>query len=139
MSEPNLSIDLKPGLVRAVVAGAFDIKQAKQVFARILATAIAERRSRVLIDCRGVTSIPSTAERFELSTFIAGSQREVLRTGKLPELRVAIFGNRPFIDPKRFGETVALNRGASFKAAESEQEAMQWLEAEVDLRQESGE
>jgi hypothetical protein len=42
-------------------------------------------------------------------------------------LQVAVYGRQPLIDPSRFGETVALNRGAKVKVSERLDEALAWL------------
>ena len=42
-------------------------------------------------------------------------------------LQIAVYGHQPFVDPGRFGETVALNRGANVKVSERLDEARAWL------------
>ena len=42
-------------------------------------------------------------------------------------MRVAVFARRPLVDPDRFAETVAVNRGAKVKVSERLDEALAWL------------
>jgi SOS response regulatory protein OraA/RecX len=42
-------------------------------------------------------------------------------------VQVAVYGRRPLIDPERFAETVAVNRGAKVKVSEQLDEALAWL------------
>ena len=41
---------------------------------------------------------------------------------------VVLLGREPFIDPRRFGETVGANRGAAFKAFTDHEEAVHHIE-----------
>jgi len=49
---------------------------------------------------------------------------------KIPSCRYAIVGNHPLVDPKRFGETVAVNRGVNVRAFTEMKQALAWLEME---------
>ena len=47
--------------------------------------------------------------------------------GIISHVRFAFLGNYPIIDPGRFGETVAINRGLTLKVATDYKEALDWL------------
>jgi hypothetical protein len=42
-------------------------------------------------------------------------------------VRLAVLGNEPIIDPNRFGEIVATNRGANVKVFTDDPMALEWL------------
>lgn len=67
---------------------------------------------------------PGTMERFYLGETAAKIQREHETLVVL-----AVVGSLPLIDPGRFAETVALNRGAQGKVFESMAEAIDWVDA----------
>jgi hypothetical protein len=75
--------------------------------------------NKVIVDARKVQGHITTMERF----FFASELAEHLRG-----LKVAFVIQAPKIDPDRFGETVAVNRGGNILVFESMEEAYQWLE-----------
>ncbi len=84
----------------------------------------AGRRS-VLIDVRGVSGrVPTILDRFDFSVRIAARHLE-----QKPRVRLALLGHEPMIDPERFGEIVARNRGADARVFTIEAEALDWLTA----------
>lgn len=115
-------------LYAALSGGAVDMAQAKELFKRILDSSVEHRVSRVLIDCRGVSTGISTTARFEFAGFMAEQQRRLLASSPSTASRIAFVGNPPLIDPERFGETVALNRGANVKVADNMDDALGWLD-----------
>jgi hypothetical protein len=47
-----------------------------------------------------------------------------------PPLRLAVLGSEEIIDPQRFGESVARNRGMESKVTTDPAEAAAWLEVD---------
>ena len=90
-------------------------------------TAVASGHSRVLIDASGVTGAPTQDERYMLGLFVAAEQRILAAQTPPREVQVAVFAHRPLVDPDRFAETVAVNRGAKVKVSERLDEALAWL------------
>ena len=66
-------------------------------------------------------------ERWECSVYMANKQVEYVSSGELQPLQFAYLGREPFMDPRRFGEIVATNRGVSVKATTDLREALEWL------------
>ena len=124
-----LTVDLesRKKYLRATVAGDYNLRAAQDVYDRAVKTAVASGHTRVLIDASAVSGAPTQDERYMLGLFVAAEQR--ILSAKTPpvQVQVAVFARPPFTDPSRFGETVAVNRGAKLKVSERLEEALAWL------------
>ena len=111
----------------AALSGVFSLRCAQDAYDRAVKAALPLGFSRILFDASAVTGNPSQDERYSLGLFVATEQR--LLAARSPELalQVAVLGRQPLIDPQRFGETVAVNRGAKFKESEHLDEVLSWL------------
>lgn len=125
----SLTIDFEPRkhYLRATVCGSYTLRSAQDVYDQAIKTAVAVGQSRVLIDASAATGRPTQDERYMLGLFVAAEQR--ILASRIPplEVQVAVVGQRPLVDPDRFGETVAVNRGARLKVSERVDEALAWL------------
>jgi hypothetical protein len=106
------------------VVGEFDLVESKQMLAAVIDAAVAHNQNKVLLDCREVKGTPSTFERLELADSVARLYHQE-RCGAI--LRFAIVGVEPMVDPDRFGQTVAQNRGLPIRITTDMQEALAWL------------
>lgn len=70
-------------------------------------------------------------ERFKLGDAFSTIQRKYN-----PPICFAVVGDEPIIDPERFGETVAVNRGVLGKVFTDIDEAVAWVEERVEKKQE---
>jgi len=77
----------------------------------------------VLIDVRAVKGTPPDI----YERFIIGVETVRIQRKNKTIVTIVIVGNEPMIDPKRFGETVALNRGGIGKVFTNIGEAESWL------------
>lgn len=111
--------------------GCFEFVDAVQMFSDALSAAGAHRQLRILIDVRKVTGNLTKMQRFEFGKAVA--QLYARNPDGGPAL-IALFGNEPLLDPDRFGEAVAANRGVPVKATTDMNEAMNWLGIETDGR-----
>lgn len=66
--------------------------------------------------------------RFSYADFAAEELHAFSSRGTLSGIRLAYVGKVPVIDPSRFGETVAGNRGVDVKVFDSVDDALRWLE-----------
>jgi len=125
----TLHVDLEPRkhYLRATVSGDYSLRAAQDAYDHAVKTAVAAGHTRVLIDASGVTGAPTQDERFMLGLFVAAEQRILASKTPPHDVQVAVYGRRPLIDPERFGETVAVNRGAKVKVSERLEEALSWL------------
>ena len=84
--------------------------------------------SNFLIDFRQVEGELSTMDRYNLAASSTKKYLDEKLNGKVSSCRFAFVGNHPLVDPKRFGETVAINRGLNVKVFTEIKEALDWLE-----------
>ena len=125
----DLTIDLQSRkyYLLAALSGVFSLRGAQDAYDRAVKAALPLGFSRILFDASAVTGNPSQDERYALGLFVATAQRMLAATIPPRFLQVAVYGHQPLIDPNRFGETVALNRGAKVKVSERLDEALAWL------------
>lgn len=81
-------------------------------------------------DCHGTA--PGTAVRHEIGVSISE-----LQSARSPLIVLGVLGREPFIDPGRFGEMVAVQNNAVFRAFTDEGRALSWLESQVAMRETS--
>src|SRR5689334_15841710 len=125
----TLTVQLEPRkhYLRAKVSGAYSLRAAQDAYDQVVKAAVAQGQTRVLIDASGITGVPTQDERYMLGLFVAAEQRMLAAEAPGISVQVAVFGHRPLIDPERFAETVAVNRGAKVKVSEQLDEALAWL------------
>lgn len=88
--------------------GTFESDVLLNLWADIFAAAINTDRKAILVDVRELTGTPpNTMERFDHGARVSELQRELG-----PDIAFALVGNEPMVDPERFAEVVATNRGA---------------------------
>jgi hypothetical protein len=109
-----------------VASGTFDLESATVMAREAIEAAEALGLERVLVDCRSVEGTLSTIERFAYANLVAERHARYL-SARGRQLRVAYVGREPLIDPERFTETVAVNRGALVKMTTDIAEALAWL------------
>ncbi|HKP74637.1 MAG TPA: hypothetical protein VJT67_03805 [Longimicrobiaceae bacterium] len=101
-------------LVYVSLNGEMNGRLAEQTYRQILRECVAGGRSRMLLDCRGLTGELSTTDRYALGKLVA-EENAAVAAGAGEHVRVALVGRHPFVDRDRFGETVARNRGAAVR------------------------
>ena len=123
--EIGFTVSLAPSFAELTCRGTYSTGAMLDVVEEALEVATREGKRAVLIDTRELREeVPlSTLDRYQLGSSIASRQlsRDVRVT-------IAILGKAPLIEPGRFGEVVAVNRGASGKAFTDRGEAVAWLE-----------
>lgn len=109
------------------IEGDFEMAGLDVVIDQLFEEVVLTQSPRVLMNVRGLTGSPSVWERFQFSTLFAASYLKARALGSIPSCRFAVFGEEPMVDPKRFGEKVANNRGVMLRVFTSETEALEWL------------
>jgi hypothetical protein len=112
------------------LAGEMNGRLAEKTYREILRECVAGGRSMLLIDGRGLSGELSTTERYSLGKVVADENAAVAAREEGRQVRVALVGNYPLIDRDRFGETVAVNRGAALKVTDDLASAYRWLGVE---------
>lgn len=101
--------------------GSYSLDEVVDQIASAVAYARAQQIAKLLVDTTGVTGLgpPTLAERFYLAKTWAQAAGSAVRFALVvrPELS----------DPRRFGATVATNRGADTQSFDTEAEALVWL------------
>lgn len=109
-------------------SGDYSLAEAKAKFLHIMEAVVEHQQSKVLVDVRQIKGSPTTLERYLYATFVADN---VIRkdNGVWLAPRLVYLGQIPLIDPLRFGETVARNRGVDIKVYETREikDALAWL------------
>jgi hypothetical protein len=107
--------------------GEFSLEEAKRDFLQMMQAVELHRSKRVLIDGQTITGNPRTIERFYFGEFTADTvAKHQTRTASGP-IRFAYVLKEPVLDPQKFGETVAVNRGMLIKVFDNLEDALQWL------------
>jgi hypothetical protein len=114
-------LEMRDGYALFRVAGDASLHVLVERVNTAIAYAKAQRITRLLIDTTGVTGLvpPTLAERF----YLAKTWAETAGSG----LRFALVVRPELSDPRRFGATVATNRGADTQSFDTEAEALVWL------------
>jgi len=118
---------LKEDYVQLSCQGVFSPEALLNVCRAALDTAENEGLKAALIDIRSVRGPgPKGMERYDLGVEFARMQ---LARGK--PVMLALVGAEPIVDPQRFGEIVAQNRGAIARVFANIDIAVAWLEQEI--------
>jgi hypothetical protein len=122
----SLKLDSNGDFLHCKGSGQFALKDACSMFHDIFAAAAERSASKVLVDCLEIEGNPTMVDRYEFAEFIARESVGYINERKgFPGL--AIVGKEPLVDPNRFGELVARNRGVAIKVVEQMEEALEWL------------
>jgi hypothetical protein len=117
-------------LLNAVITGEFSLEEAKRTFLEILEAAAHLKSKKVLIDGRTLAGKPEVIERFYYGHYAAETVMSYEDRGVRAGTPFAYVLHEPVLDPKRFGEMVAVNRYMNVKAFENPEEALKWLAVE---------
>ena len=123
----EVSTEIKSNYLLAICRGLFDNNELFSHYNKIMDIAENNNLKAVLIDIQQIEGdLPSFIERFTHGVEVAKMQWKHDSI-----ILIAIVGKEPFIDPERFGENVALNRGARGKVFTDTGEAVAWIDAEI--------
>ena len=124
----SLEVSFASGLLSCEARGDFALDDAKRVFLEVLDAVGQYRAEKVFLDGRGLRGTPEVMERFFYGEFAANETSRVISERGLPRApRFAYVLKEPVLDPRRFGENVAVNRGMIVKTFDNREEALAWL------------
>jgi len=126
----RIQIEIRPerDFLKVVATGKFSLKEAERTFLEILEALILHQARKTIIDGRALIGKPATIERFCYGKFAANSVKMYHARGLHPFTKFAYVLIHPVLDPQRFGETVAVNRGMRIKAFDNPEDAFAWLD-----------
>lgn len=124
----EVSFEYKNEVLTVLVTGTFELEAANRCADQTLEAAIHFHAPMALIDCQNLQGSFSIRDRFShidhLSEIILNAQSN----NRLGTFHFAYFANPTILDPHRFGETVARNRGINIFVTELRSEAIEWLD-----------
>ena len=125
----SMFLEIRPesGLLNVGARGRFALKEAKRTFLEMLEAVALYQTKKVLFDGRKLTGKPETIERFYYGEFAAQTVVNFTERGVSRATQFAYVLSDPLLDSRRFGETVAVNRGMFVKAFDSLEDALEWL------------
>ena len=125
----DFKIENKPEYLTMIYEGDYDSSLAGMFTNQILETCKTYQPSKLLIDLRALKGDMTILDRFNLAVMATTKYFSGKLTGKIPSCRYAIVGNPPLVDPDRFAETVAVNRGLNVKVFTDWEKTIEWLES----------
>jgi len=102
----------------------------KKAFADVVNQARKNDIYKILVDCRDYSGKVSTLDRFLLAMFFVKENSKLLARRMHP-IKVTFVVSKSLLDPRKFGETVARNRGLYGLATDDMKEALHWLEKDT--------
>lgn len=132
----NIKLEYANETLFAFVSGILDLNEANRCADQLLEEAITCAATKGLIDCRGINGSFSTADRYAHTDYLAEIVLKAIDADQLENLNLSVIAHPPILDPHRFGETIARNRGVDIRCTESVPEALSWISLEeTDLLQ----
>ena len=125
-----IKVTAEPRFLRVISSGYFNLAEAEKTFLEVIATVAIHKADKVLFDGREVKGEPTIIQRFYYSDFAARTVAEYAAASGNPAPWFAYVLEEPVLDPNRFGEKVARNRGMNMKVFDNLKEAFTWLELE---------
>jgi hypothetical protein len=101
--------------------GQFSVQEIVSLVAAVIAYACDQKIQKLLVDTTQTTGVDSLSviERYNLSEEFARNASAYIK--------VVLVAKPQLLHPRRFGVTVAKNRGLNLNVATSESEALAWL------------
>jgi hypothetical protein len=121
------SFTQKENYLSVNVSGYFSLSDAKKMFTEALEVLYEIKFSKLLFNVCKVKGRVTTMDRYDLAEYAAIESINFLLQG-LPKITISFYGVEPIIDPERFGELVARNRGLNIKVTTDKNEALNFLD-----------
>ena len=125
----DYEVKIEPGFIRFTDSRPVTAETIRQFCAEIPKLARSTGIFKILVDDRKISDSISTMERFKYGAQIAEH---------FAGLKIAGVMKKPLLDPQRFGETVAVNRGGYIRVFETMEEASDWLGVDPDNKADAG-
>ena len=125
--EITLRVDLEHQLLHVTYIGQFSLAAAEETFQQLLDALVKDKLRKVLIDGRQIVGDPEPLERFYYGKYAADAVSQTINRLRIDVPRFAYVLREPVLDPNRFGETVAVNRGMRVRTFDDLKQAEWWL------------
>ena len=120
------SLVVKDSYLSITVSGHFSLSDVKIMYTDALESLLDNNFSKLFFNAYKVKGKVTTIDRYYFGEFAALESLKYMGKG-LNRIAVSIYGIEPIIDPERFGEIVARNRGLNLKVTTDKIEALQFL------------
>jgi hypothetical protein len=119
----ELRYEARPDHLLVHAAGEFDHLAARQGLSNVIKACGERGLSRILVDGRGITTLVSIADRFDLASQLTAESKGALR------MAVVVAAANMFTKTL---EDSANNRGAQLRTTDSMKEALEFLQLEAE-------
>lgn len=133
-----IKVTAEPRFIRVTTSGDFTLAEAQRTFREAIDAVARHKTDKVLFDGREVIGEPTIIQRFYYGDFAARTVARYAAESGNPWPQFAYVLQEPVLDPNRFGEKVARNRGMNMKVFDNLEEALTWLELEFVERDNGG-
>jgi hypothetical protein len=123
----HIEIRPEPEFLNIHITGRFSLKEAQRTFLETLGAVAQHNTKKVMVDGRKLIGSPATIERFIYGKFAANSVKTYKGHRVSAATLFAYVLHEPVLDPHRFGETAAVNRGMHVRAFDNVDDAYKWL------------
>ena len=125
-----IRITAEARFLHVIAGGHFTMAEAERTFLEVIDAVAIHKAVKVIFDGRGVIGEPTIIQRFYYSNFAAHTVATYAAESGRPAPQFAYVLEEPVLDPNRFGEKVARNRGMNMKVFDNLEKAFSWLELE---------
>ncbi len=116
------------GYLHVIVSGGFTLRGAQQAFLDVLEAVALHRSEKVLFDGRRIHGHVKPMERYFFGDFVGKASTDFYKQAITAHATAFAFVlPTGILDPGRFGETVAANRGMLVMACDNVADALRWL------------
>lgn len=132
MAKMFMDVRVAGPVLQVAATGEVSVQEAKELYTRMLDEHVGAGTRAILIDCRELKGVLTMMQRYELGVQMFDGHLRMIEAGRVPP-RIAVVAVPPLFDPGMMMESVAVNRGAQFRAVQSLEEAARWLEIDPAL------
>jgi hypothetical protein len=125
--ETTLNFRADEGLLYVTYSGDFSLAEAKKIFLQTIEAVEKYKARKVLVDGRTITGEVRHMDRYFYGEFVAAEVNKLRVRSDSPLPQFAYVLLPPVLDPRRFGETVAVNRGMPVKTFDNLDDALEWI------------
>lgn len=119
--------ELNEGYLHVFLEGDYESNLSMKAIQDVMNACVKHQSDKVLVDVRNLGGNMTAMDRFNIAQDFTAKYFKEKKAGRISHVRFAYLGNYPLIDPNRFGETVAVNRGLTMKASTELKGALDWL------------
>lgn len=129
----TIKTELRNEYLYALIKGDFEYLSSINTTDVMLEACARHQATKVLIDYRSAVGNMNDNERMHYAQISVQKYQKLLEEGAIKKCRFVWVGKEPLLDPKRLGESVALNMGLMVRVTSNIDDAFVWLGVQPDL------